>query len=531
MKASSPVDKLSGFEQEFIKAELVKAFTSKKFVTSVKIDWYGHLEITSLNWEGYWGNLNSLPAALLKTLNSLKKARTQFYAKGFALAFAKEYCYLYFLLLSQTLQEMSRVFSQELKNFLGRLLAFECFAIKWFGGQSGIAAGTTSHRNPAYLLCKIKNKKTADDPKYLPLVFLVSNGNHHTFYHYRQYCICNDPRFSVFVYLAVTLEQRGESFTLIESFVNGFSSKSDPRSRQRASHLAGEAILPFLKAVHRGSEPRDISFVDLGGGDGLLVKHIWEQVLKGNEKARGNWFLNCSFIGLRTHNPVRYFSKGSTRGTLAYLDYQQQDCGHWIQTEYSKLSGACRHDIVLMCRLLNNISSFKIERNDDEALLWHIMGRRVGPQVLLKRFYRPEICLASEYPISEHLALSNGKTRMSHSALAYRVISLTDYYKGIGIYCGRKTKEDFVYYPIREFNGNSLMAPDGQSILSKLPRIARMTVIEDVDLTSATLKEHISNFQINCCAATININAKKASQVFVVADPQYEGSLPGFRIC
>jgi len=531
MNEQSPVDKLSGLEQEFLKAELVKSFVSERVVTEVKIDWYGHLEIKSLGWNEYWGNTKSLSCELRETLDAVKSARDKYFHSGFDLNYAAGYCFQYFCLLWQLLLQSSRKFDSELKNLLGRVLAFENFAIQWYGERSGIAAGTSSHRNPAYLLCKIGRGKTPDDPKYLPLIFLTNNENSHLFYHYRQYRICKDPRFSLFVYPAVELDQRGGSFTLIESFTNGFSRKSDPRSRQRAKQIADGAILPFLKAVYDGSEQIDIDFVDLGGGDGLLVRHIWEHILKEGGQAKQNWFLNCSFVGLRTHNPARHFSKGGIKSNLAYLDYQQLDYTKWAQKAYSERSGPCSHDIVLMCRLLNNISTFEIKKTNDEGFLWYVMGKRVPPTILLKKSYRPQICLTPQNYRPEYLGLSNGNIQISHSGSAYRVISLTDYYKGVECYCGRAIQEDYVCYPIRQFNELSLIASDAESIIGKLIQIAKVVVIEDIDLTAAFLKQHIKKFQLNCCASAINIDARYSSQILAIANKDYANYLPGQKIC
>ncbi len=318
---------------------------------------------------------------------------------------------------------------------------------------------------------------------------------------------------------------------LIESFINGFSRKSDPRSWQRAKRIAGGAILPFLKAVYDRTKQASIDFIDLGGGDGLLVRHIWEHILQESEQAKQNWFLNCSFVGLRTHNPARHFSKGSIKNNLAYLDYRQLDYAQWVQRAYRGLSTPCPNDIVLMCRLLNNISTFEIKNTDDEGFLWHVMGKRFPPQVLIDKSYRPEICLTSKNYYPEYLGLSNGNTQISDHNFAYRVISLTEYYKGVECYCSKEIQRDYVYYPIRQFNEQSLIVSGEESIVGKLIQIAKMVVIEDVDLTAACLKQHIEKFQLNCGASAINIDARYSSQILAVANKDYENYLPGQRIC
>ena len=525
MNEKSPVDKLSGFEQAFIRSELVNAFKSDRIITGVKIDLQGHFKLCSSEWNNYWCNTKKLSTELGRKLEDLRITRKQYFDSNFSLKFASKYCFQYFILLSQSLEESITNSDKGSRDFLGRVLAFENFKLVWNSGLTGIAAGTTSHRNPVYLLKKLMNFKSPDDPKYLPLVFLDGQDLSHLFYHYRQYRICKDPQISIFLYPAAELVQRGESFT------NGLSRKPDPLSKQRAKLILSGAIFPFLKSIYDGNGRRDINFVDIGGGDGLLVRYIWEQLLEEHSIAKKNWFLNSYFVGLRTHNPVRYFSKASIRENLSYFDYQMQDYKQWINDTYCKQIDNYQTDIVLMCRLLNNISNFAIYKTDDEAVAWNIMGKKVSPQILLKRSYKPELCLNPQNYYPKNLGQSNGKTQISVTDSAYRVISLSDYYQAVERYNNMETNNNSIYFPTRQFNEDSLLATKDESILNHLVQISKMVVIEDVDLNIECLKGHIKKYRLDCYASVINNDPKYSSRIFAITSEKYKNHLPGQRIC
>jgi hypothetical protein len=358
---------------------------------------------------------------------------------------------------------------------------------------------------------------------------LKSFSGNKLFYHYRQYRIANDPDFSIFTYPAANLDGRGESFTLIESFANGFTRKSDPRSKPRAQLLAKSVIHPFLKSLlaDDNNAKRDMNITDLGGGSGIVLRHIWEYILNKDRTAKENWYLSGSIVGLRVQNPARHFSKGAIRANLSYLDYQQMDYINWID----KQSETLQSNIVLLCRLLNNLSLFDIESTDDEGKLWYIAGQQHSPEKIINQKFNPVCCLDAKNYCPENLIQTNGKTRLSEDSSAYRVISLTDYYKAMLACIGTDTKDDCYYYPVRKFNHLSLLNSNGKSIVGKLSKIANLTVIEDVDLTANYLAKHIQEYNLDCAVSAVNIDGHHLSQVLAVCDKKYENILPGTKIC
>lgn len=521
---SSLIGPISGLEQEFVKAILVKAFVSKEIITVIEIDGHGRVEIKKQTWESYWNIKETLPEQ--DSFLLFEKARETYFDSNFKSDYLGEYCYRYFVLLFKWLNGHSNSYTQEL---LSKLLSLENFAIRWYGDEPTMAAGTTSHRNPAYLLAHLGKKSSNDDPKYLPIIMLNSFSGNKLFYHYRQYRISNDPDFSIFMYPATSLDDRGESFTLIESFTNGFSRKSDPRSKPRALLLAASVIHPFIKSslAKDSNKKCSINIADLGGGSGIMLRYIWEHILSNDKTAQENWYLDGSIIGLRVQNPARHFSRGAIRANISSLAYHQTDYIDWIDKQPEKL----QLDAVLMCRLLNNLSLFNIESTNDEGALWYIAGQQHPPENFISRKYNPVCCLDPKNYCPENIIHTNGKTKLSEDRSAYRVASLTDYYKAIAVCIGMDIADNCYYYPVRKFNHLSLLNSKGKSIISKLSKIANLTVIEDVDLTANYLAKHIQEHNLDCSISAINIDARYSSQVLAVCDKRYENILSGIKIC
>ena len=93
------------------------------------------------------------------------------------------------------------------------------------------------------------------------------------------------------------------------------------------------------------------------------------------------------------------------------------------------------------------------------------------------------------------------------------------------------TAEEFYYYPVRKFNPLSLLNFKGKSIIEKLSKIAKLTVIEDIDLTANYLAKHIRDHNLSCVISAINIDPRYSSQVLAVCDRRYENILPVIKIC
>ncbi len=524
------IDNLTGLERAYIKSELRGAFYSDKLVRTIEIDFLGRINIDTISWDEFWAEAPVENRKLNKLLDNLKLARKAYFDSHFDNAKIADYGYCYFILLSELISQLT-LYPQDkyLRLQLSKLLSFENFALRWYGIEKpDIAAGTASHRNPAYLLAKLSNFQMQDDPKYLPIVILPEKNDTHLFYHYRQYKISDDPVFSLFLYPAISHEYRAASFGLIESFTKGFSNKSDPRSRQRAVRITDSILFLFLNNLYANDCPSHelgINMADLGGGNGALVSNIWRHLQSKYSQVAKHWFLSCSFVGLRVQNPARHFTRGEVRNNMSYLDYCQMDYRSWLE----KYKNRDKHqiDIVLMCRLLNNISDFEIKNTDDTYSIIKIAGRGVSSGSMVYEKYRPTHCLNPKNFDTNELVLTNGKIHFRDDSI-YRSLSLTDYYKGIH-YCTNKEYplSDSVYYPTRKFNKDALELPDGTSLLSRLSQVAKLVAIEDADLNEQVVAEHFDRYKLdNCRALVVNKNSRFASQIFAICDKKFAPYLP-----
>jgi hypothetical protein len=83
----SPVEPLSGLEQECIKANLAKAFVSKEIITAIEIDWHGRIEIKEQSWGSYWNIKGTLPEQ--DSFLHFEKARKAYFDSNFKADYLK----------------------------------------------------------------------------------------------------------------------------------------------------------------------------------------------------------------------------------------------------------------------------------------------------------------------------------------------------------------------------------------------------------------------------------------------------------
>ncbi len=538
----TPVDRPCGQCQEYVRGQIKKILLSEDILVNVLIDWYGQPTFIKQNWKEYWVPvMPQLSSTGLQILDDLKVARQQYIASKFSRKTMIRYCFHYFCLLEEVLRALENVCNENATStLLSKVLGFENFTIQWSDGSSGLACGTSTIRNPCYLLAKIKQPQAYNDPKFLANITGpdISNPNEgRLFYHYRQYKIDNEFGISLLLYPAVALSHRADSFTLIESLTSGFSGKSDPRSKQRSEILADLAISPFLSGMFSKAKPdfaQEVSFVDIGSGNGALASNIWRQMLKTQPYVAQNCKLACSMVGLRVQNPLRHFNKGSLRGTISYLDYSQADYLQWIQ-EQKATKGNFKFDIALICRLLNNLSTFKLNFSNNWRVIHKLGEEELSKADWLNRRFEPHNCLNPDNLSPENIFLKNSNVSLK-TGKSLRHLSLSNYYKGLQLLHNKDASNDgdtnAIYFPIRQFNPGCLQLPDGSSVLKKMCSLAKLVVIEDVDLTKKKLIKHLIEHNLeNIAVSQVNKhNRINSAHIFCLCNTEFEDFLPGKRI-
>jgi len=539
---SSPVARPCGLYREYIKGEIKKILLSEDILVGISIDWHGYPMLIKQDWCQYWALVTPLLSSVsLNILGNLRKTRKQYILERFSRQAMISYCFNYFCLLAEVLSTLKHICDKGAKSVLLRkVLGFENFSIRWTYGSSGLACGTSTIRNPCYLLAKIKQPHAYDDPKFLAIITGpdISNSNEgQLFYHYRLYKIDSEFGISLLLYPAVTFPQRADSFTLIESFVSGFSDKSDPRTKQRSQILADSAISPFLTKLFSKTDAdfaQEVNFVDIGSGNGALASNIWRRMLSTEPHIAKNCKLACSMVGLRVQDPLRHFNKGSLRGTISYLDYSQVDYLQWIQMQ-KVAEESYRFDVALICRLFNNLSVFELDFLSDWRIIQKLGNEKLGKAAWLNKIFEPHNCLNPDNLSNENIFLKNTNVLLK-TGKSFRHLSLSNYYKGLQLLHSRDSLNDgdanAIYFPIRRFNPACFILPDGNSVLEKLRNLAKLVVIEDTDLTKRDLIEHLAEYNIeNIVASHVNRhNRINSAQIFCLCDTEFGDVLPGERI-
>jgi hypothetical protein len=167
------VSRPCGLFREFIKGEIKKILLSEDILVEISIDWYSQPTFTTQSWQKYWEPVTPfLSPVILNILDNLGKARSQYILTKFSHHTMTNYCFNYFCLLEEFLNIiLKKGCDKKTKSaLLGKVLGFENFAISWANGENRTACGTSTIRNPCYLLSKIKLHQVQDDPKFLALI-------------------------------------------------------------------------------------------------------------------------------------------------------------------------------------------------------------------------------------------------------------------------------------------------------------------------------------------------------------------------
>ena len=524
----NPLKRADILSQAYARSIIKQALVSAEILGSIEIDWYGRIKIRTITWDTYWADvIPYLSESDIELLRSLQLSRKVLSTPHCSWSDIKEYSASYHYLLDSILKKSCTLPIGKQTTVLARVLGFECFTVKWYGDRNGIAAATSTLKNPNYLLTCLKPDQTLHDPKYLAVI-TTADTSPELFYHYRQIKLDDEFDIRLFLYPAVSITKRSDSFEVLESFINGCSNKPDPRSAQRARSLVNSVLLPFWqKSMDMPqNENRDISIVDIGGGTGALVSNMWRYLLTNHLDMIKNASLSCSIIGLRVQDPLRHFNKGVIKGTISYLDYVQSDYLDWLYKQ--NVTESPKFDIAMICRLLNNVSSFEIIETND----WRVIAKLGGSVSALFGKPQTDFLPVSAFKTEQasKLKLRTKKIRLD-GGKTFKHIALSDYYRGLNYLAQgtRQYNDKSVFYPLRKFNKDALHTSDGKSVFERLTRLAKLTIIEDVDLSQTILTQHISEISNSpVYASEINRQGRtNTAAVFCIAGEKYKHALPG----
>jgi hypothetical protein len=470
------------------RAKILAAAETPKIISGIILNGNGSLEISMCNWAEYWGPVStSKDSGMSENLEKFYLAWKEYILSGCHQSFQRQYCYLYHALMNRALNSReSFLTSDQFHKAISKIVSFENFRIKTdFVRNTASAGGTTTLRNPNYLLARIKNPNAPDDPRLLPLISTNETRNE-LFHYYRQHRLSPDSGLSLLLYPVVTQAARPDSFGIINKLEACISSGTDPWAGKRAQTFI-RGIYPFVERTMRdyGGGRMIIEFIDLGSGSGALLAHLCDELSKLLDSEGAKYCFRIWMIDIAPVSPVKEFAKLKRRGKLDSVTCLPTDYKEWLSRQ-EPLPPAGHLRIAVVSRFFNNLSDFTIR----ELSLAELPGLDgVSGQ------YKPHICLAYGGEGADALHATSSKLVLKEGN-SFQQVSLSDYFKCL--YLLQNSLRDAtaidpakVFLPIRGFQMDSLITNNGESVLERLLEMCDAIALQDADLSPELLHSHI----------------------------------------
>lgn len=159
-------------------ARLRSAFEAPSLITRLDLSWGGIFAPQTRSWADYWRPVHWLGSPRIDhAFHQLGAGWQKYIVSAFDPSLAREYCFRYFSLLDAVLSARGELSASPLwRGALRSVLGFECFTVnEGVLGPEGGPAGTTTLRNPCYLLAKLKWPDAPDETRFHPLI-LAGDG-------------------------------------------------------------------------------------------------------------------------------------------------------------------------------------------------------------------------------------------------------------------------------------------------------------------------------------------------------------------
>jgi len=455
------------------------------------------------DWESFWAPARELANRQIDhALERLHAAWQDYIRSRFDRSLQREYCFRYFSLLDIVLATPAgKRNSRSWKRALRAVVGFECFGIRAPTlGPNALAAGTTTARNPCYLLAKLRWPDALDDTQFLPLVSPPDGKPVSLYYHYRQYRLSTDSPMSLLLYVAASPTHRLTSFALVQSLARGVSSGGDPRVGQRARRLWDKVLRPIMQGTHTNpSEPMPIEFVDVGAGSGALTAAVCRRLQAWSERAGFSPRLRVWFVDLCLADPVRFFRVAGVRDRIDSLMFLGDDYRRWLARP-GPLPACPGLRVALISKLFNNLSRFSVCHCRTDVL----SSSTMGTSFFDSRRYLPASCLAPDGVGPEALVISTSRLDLAEGR-TFAQASLSEYYRALQLALvddrEEVVSEDGAWLSLRALDPRCLIAADGTSVLARLLEHCDYLIVEDADLRPKDIVEHLRAFSLDGLAA------------------------------
>ncbi len=482
-----------------VRGTLLATLEKETLLTRLRVAPEGRVLIETTEWDSYWEPLRDLDyQGMEAALEALYSAWRNYIASRFASSLRQEFCFRYFRLLDTLLSCTPSLARPRWAQAFQRVLGFECFAILSATSDSEVlAAGTSTLRNPCYLLAKLKAPNALDDPQFLPIITLAGLGNSGRFYCYRQYHLSQDSPMSLLLYVTASEATRSSSFKLVNCLISGVSAAIDPRTRQRAQRLCQGVIRPMIEEETRSqSQTLTVEIVDVGAGSGSLAACLCRQVHGLGVMMGLSLRFRLWSVDLDPSDPARFLRDKRGRSLVDSLMFVGDDYRDWL-SEPQPIPSKHGLRIALVSKLFNNLSRFSVRRLSPQEVppsycdeVWSSNPGEHSPvRVLAPGGNGVEALMVSH----SRVALQAGRT--------YVQTSLSPLYRGLWLSLsdevGGTSSEDDIFLPVRTFNPDCLVTRDGASVISRLVKLCDYVVIEDADLAPKDLTAHLATFSLS----------------------------------
>jgi hypothetical protein len=450
---------------------LIYSLKQARLITSLYITNSNVIEVRSVAWEEYWGYTNPFT----EETRQLKTAWNNLIEKDYPTELRTDYVQAYFTLLHTCLACSPREINIQL---LRKIVAFETFHIADARGH--FAAGTFNFRNPVYLLSRIVNPSSPDDPKYLPLLCPMNHSSEETliYGHYRRIPLHKTKGLQLFIYPPIGTNPKLTSYSLIGRLFTALTQKTDPWVKVRTRSLFRRVFAPLVARLPKNK----IQLLDLACGSAKISTALCRKAFAKYHKSFDLTLIDV--VRVKRSLAKVFHRNPSVFGNVIFC---QNNLFDWVE---QTAAGTLPHfDIIIMLRICDVFSSLCIEKMsfleakillDRDGSKFSIDADTLSPAKLMKE---------------------RGLERIQHGIKQFRFrkgrifqqFSLSDYFKAIYlITTGNPVDEDcMIYIPIRRFDDSALTSPNGQSLIGQLMNMTDRIIIEDRDLSSSYLQQHL----------------------------------------
>jgi hypothetical protein len=410
-------------------ARLRSAFEAPALITRLDTSWRGTFTPRTRSWADYWRPVHWLGSPQMdRALRQFGGVWQEYIASSFDPSLAREYCFRYFSLLDAVLSARDKLSASPLwQRALQAVLGFECFTINEgaFGPEGG-AAGTTTLRNPCYLLARLKWPDGVDDTRFLPLILAGDGGPGGLFFHYRRYRLSEDVPMSLLVYPAIEPPRRPRSFRLVATLASALGSVGDPFAQARAERLWRNVLRPILQGVYAGWPNRvPIELVDVGAGSGALMAALCREVVAWSQAAGLSPRLRLWLVDLAPPAAMSVFRTTALGRFVESLVSVSRDYRTWLASP-RPLPVASGLRVAIASKIFDVSSRFAIDRFRTDVLSSVVEG--LG--VLDQERYMPQRCLAPGGEGPEALQMSSSRVLVPEGHV-FPLASLSGFFRGL----------------------------------------------------------------------------------------------------